>query len=243
VRLAQVEPTFRNFVAAFRGHWFAAMSGVFSVPFYGLAVYLDNKFAQTIFLALAFSGSWFAAYTIWRSQCERANVLDAQLIRYELDVEFDPEKVPECHLPGDNGPWEQFRIKVSNRQSGKTIHRCKGTVERVESRRFNRPYVEKVPLTWAVRFDEDYLDLQDGDSYPLHVIVMFEDKGISQAEFIRRTNAHNSNPFNQVGEYQCSIVLTSDETKPKRISFTFDWTGDRSTSRIKDVKTSDQPTF
>jgi hypothetical protein len=240
--MAKVEPTLRNFVAAFRGHWFAAMSGVFSVPFYGLAVYLDNKFAQTIFLALAFSGSWFAAYTIWRSQCERANALDAQLVRYELDIQFDPENIDECRLSGDG--WKQFRIKVSNRQSGKTVHNCRGTIEKVQSRFLNEAYVEKVPLTWAVRWSEDNLDMQDGQSYSLNFVVMYDEDASSQkAEFVCHERAHIAHPFNQVGEYQCSILLTSEETKPQCIDFTFDWTGSRATSRIKNVKISSQPTL
>lgn len=242
--MAKVEPTLRNFVAAFRGHWLAAMSGVFSVPFYAVGVYLDNKFAQGIFLTLAFSGSWFAAYTIWRSQCERANVLDAQLIRYELDVEYDPENIIECRYI--EGPYEQLRLKVSNRHSGKTIHNCQGTVDRIESSLLNRPYVEKIPLTWAYLHNLDQVNLQDGKSYPLNLIILIDQdqNGRSAARFVSRVDAHNPpHPFNAVGEYQCSVLLTSDETKPKYISFTFDWTGDRSTSRIKDVKTSDKPTL
>ena len=134
-------------------------------------------------------------------------------------------------------------MKVSNRRYGKTLHTCKGPVDRVESITLNRPFVEKVPLTWAVRWNEDYLNLQDGDSYPLNVILMSDDDGTSKAEFVRRTDAHNANPFRQLGEYQCSILLTSDETKPKHVTFVFDWTGDWKTATIKDVKTSDELTL
>ena len=38
----------KSFAASFRGHWFAAMSGGFSVPFVFLAALTDNKYAQVI---------------------------------------------------------------------------------------------------------------------------------------------------------------------------------------------------
>jgi hypothetical protein len=41
---------------------------------------------------------------------------------------------------------------------------------------------------------------------------MVDESATSRAEFIRRAEAHNANPFGRIGEYQCSIVLTSDET-------------------------------
>jgi hypothetical protein len=47
---------------------------------------------------------------------------------------------------------------------------------------------------------------------------------------------HNANPFGRIDNYQCSIVLTSDEIKPMRVSFEFDWTGDRKTSKVVDIK-------
>ena len=47
------------------------MSGSFSVPFAAAAVYLDNKYAQGVFAALAFSAVWFAAYRVWRFEREK----------------------------------------------------------------------------------------------------------------------------------------------------------------------------
>lgn len=69
-------PTFAAFLATFRRHWFAAMSGSFSVPFAAAAVYLENKYAQGVFAALAFSATWFAAYSVWRT--ERKKVIDLE---------------------------------------------------------------------------------------------------------------------------------------------------------------------
>ena len=66
-----------SFAQAFRGQWFAAMSGGFSVPFTALAVFLDNKYQQTIFGCLAFGAVWYAAYTIWKIEREKVVALEA----------------------------------------------------------------------------------------------------------------------------------------------------------------------
>jgi hypothetical protein len=63
------EPTsFLAFVASFRSHWFAAMSGAFSVPFVIFGALTDNKYTKVTLLALAFCGAWYAAYTIWAAE-------------------------------------------------------------------------------------------------------------------------------------------------------------------------------
>jgi hypothetical protein len=82
------KPSLRSFAQAFREHWFAAMSGGFSVPFTALAVFFDNKYAKGIFAALAFLGAWFAAYSVWR--VERQKNVDLQTMTLEI---FQPEKV------------------------------------------------------------------------------------------------------------------------------------------------------
>jgi hypothetical protein len=82
------KPSLWSFAQAFREHWFAAMSGGFSVPFTALAVFLDNKYAQGIFAALAFLGAWFAAYSVWR--VERQKIVDLKTMTAEI---FQPEKM------------------------------------------------------------------------------------------------------------------------------------------------------
>src|SRR5882757_5744663 len=70
------QTSIRSFALAFRGQWFAAMSGGFSVPFTALAVFLDNKYQQIIFGCLAFAAVWYAVYTIWK--IEREKVISLQ---------------------------------------------------------------------------------------------------------------------------------------------------------------------
>jgi len=49
------------------------MSGGFSVPFAFGAALAPNEATKYILLALAFSGAWYAAYTVWRSERIRLN--------------------------------------------------------------------------------------------------------------------------------------------------------------------------
>src|SRR5882757_6324855 len=73
------QTSIRSFALAFRGQWFAAMSGGFSVPFTALAVFLDNKYQQAIFGCLAFAAIWYAAYTIWRIEREKVVGLEEKI--------------------------------------------------------------------------------------------------------------------------------------------------------------------
>ena len=69
----------KDFLLAFRGQWFAAMSGGFSVPFTALAVFLDSKYQQIIFGCLAFAAVWYAAYTIWKIEREKVVSLEGEI--------------------------------------------------------------------------------------------------------------------------------------------------------------------
>jgi hypothetical protein len=67
------------FARVLRAHWFAAMSGGFSVPFTAAMVYFDSKYAQSIFGALALASLWFAAYRIWKGEHDKVVALEAML--------------------------------------------------------------------------------------------------------------------------------------------------------------------
>lgn len=89
----------RDFFLAFREHWFAAMSGGFSVPFTVAAVFSDNKYAQIIFAILAFSSAWFAAYRVWRIEREKVISLGA-LINGMIEPEKTIAKLIELQEQG-----------------------------------------------------------------------------------------------------------------------------------------------
>ena len=213
--------------------WGPLMSGAFSVPFAALAVFSNSEYGTRIWGAMAYAALAGTAYMFWRRQA-----------RPELDIEFDPENIPECRL--GNQLVMQFRMKVSNSRSGKTVRNCQGKVEFVErptSVKGIGPYVEKVPLTWALQRDQDRTDLQDGQTLPLNVILvgLLAIGGQPVAQFIARPDANNApHPFGAVGEYRCVVAVTSDDTRPKYVEFVFDWTGDPSTARIKNPVFSDK---
>jgi|ERR1700733_6160460 len=71
--------TLWSFVGVLRQHWFAAMSGGFSVPFTAAAVYFDSKYAQSIFGFLALASLYFSAYQIWKSEHDKVLVLQETL--------------------------------------------------------------------------------------------------------------------------------------------------------------------
>jgi len=138
--------------------------------------------------------------------------------------------------------WIQFRMMVRNQRSKRTVHNCEGRVARVESQVLTQPFVEKVPLTWAFKNDLNRTDLQDGQALPLNVIILRQyANGQSTAQFISTSDANNPiHPFNLKGEYQCTIVVSSEETRPMYVDFIFDWTCDWMTAKVKHVKISDR---
>ena len=148
-------------------------------------------------------------------------------LRPQLDIKFDPESIHECSLNEGKG-WIQFRMMVQNQRTRKTVHNCEGRVARVESQILTRPFVERVPLTWAFKNDLNQTDLQDGQALPLNVIILRQyANGQSTAQFISTSDANNPiHPFNLKGEYQCTIVVSSEETRPLYVDFIFDWTSD-----------------
>jgi hypothetical protein len=73
------KPSLWSFAAAFRAHWFAAMSGGFSVPFTFATALVDSTLVKGILLTLAFCGAWFAAYAIWKFEREKVIDLEEKL--------------------------------------------------------------------------------------------------------------------------------------------------------------------
>jgi hypothetical protein len=65
-----------SFAGVLRQHWFAAMSGGFSVPFTAAMVYFDSKYTQVIFGFLALVSLGFAAYRIWKSEHDKVVALE-----------------------------------------------------------------------------------------------------------------------------------------------------------------------
>src|ERR1041384_4146349 len=77
------EPTFRNFIAAFRNHWLEAMSGAFSVPFAVLAWRTDDVLQKTIFGAMAATAFIFASYRVWAFERQARNAAELRIAELE----------------------------------------------------------------------------------------------------------------------------------------------------------------
>jgi hypothetical protein len=121
-----------SFTLSFRQHLFAAMSGGASVPFTALAIYLDNKWAQVIFLVCALTCAWFAAYRVWKPERERADELEKKLIPEESDIDIALRDgwAYESGLVDAEGrslpPARTFVVRISNR-GGKFLEKCQIT--------------------------------------------------------------------------------------------------------------------
>lgn len=241
-------PYLGTFLRLVYAEWASLVTGSFSagLVLLGLAISIagalgkpipNEPIVQLATWTLAVLCGGRAAFSVWVREHDTRMVVEAHLARPELDIEFDPENIPECRL--GSPPVMQFRMKVSNFRSGRTVRNCQGRVEFVERLSPSNgtgPYVEKVPLTWALQINQHRTDLQDGQTLPLNVILvgLLAIGGQPVAQFISMPDANNApHPFGTVGEYRCVVAVTSDDTKPKYVDFVFDWTGNPSTARIK----------
>lgn len=228
---------FRAFFAAIFTKLFTAMSGPLSVPAAISAYFVENRIAQGLLGATAFVCAWAAAYAVWKVQYDKANALEKELTRLELDIQFDPENIEECSLDEGKG-WKQFRLNIKN-GSGNTIHDCHGEIDKIESPLLARSWPEKAPLTWAYLIDITKLDLHSGECKQLNVIrINDQENGRSATvQFISPANANNPvPPFEKLGQYECSLLVAAEEINAKTVRFVFDWTGDSKTSRIRNVR-------
>ncbi len=115
---------FWGFAKALRRHWWAAMSGGFSVPFTAAGVYFafvnQNGLAALAFAALAFSAVWLAAYVVWRGEREKVIGLEGRLAASTTTPKPTPDKTVRwairylMALSGDRyearpRAWDDFR--------------------------------------------------------------------------------------------------------------------------------------
>lgn len=120
------------FTKAFREHWWAAMSGGFSIPFAAASAYFgavnQNRWAAVAFAALAFGAVWFAAYIIWRTEYERVLELRVK-IAPRLEIIYDHtdsksvrlKRGPYQNSP-DKGDVERYWIGIQNKSDSTTLY-------------------------------------------------------------------------------------------------------------------------
>lgn len=161
-----------GFLLAFRQHWFAAMSGGFSVPFTAAAIYLQNKYAQGIFGALAFSAAWFAAYRVWKVEHEKVANLEAQLGATKLrEIEAQETHTAELRRhtdalerqyrpPALENMIESMRVKENDALSStcdpnalKIVHANSPEFEKVQAR---QDYVIRTVIVHVQNTDQSH---------------------------------------------------------------------------------------
>jgi hypothetical protein len=219
--------------------WLLSFFGILEMPknwaatmtaFAPIEAWWDQHAAHPI-LAAFFAGLFFATVFLPEAWSHFWNYL-----RPSLDIEFDPDNTPGCRFDEGKG-WVQFRMVIGNFRSRKTAHNCEGKVLKIESRFLSQSYEERVPLTWSYKEDLDRADIQDGGSLFLNIIVIGQATQGQTASFITTSDANNAaHPFNVIGEYKCTTVVSSEETGPAYVSFIFDWTGNATTAKISNVR-------
>lgn len=208
---------------------------------YSIDTWLNTNVAHpsVVAIAIGLTAGFIVVPGAWKA-------VSPFISRPELKIEFFPEKVFECifDLPLEDRFIRQFRIKITN-NSGVVLNRCRGRIDRIASFHYDKPYVEKVPLTWAYQFNHVDVDLQNGQSLPLNVLqVTFFKNWITYpiVSPISHTEANNKPiRFDRYTAYNLTIVVSSDEGKTKNIDFDFIWTGDIETTRIENVRISKPP--
>jgi hypothetical protein len=143
------EPTFRNFIAAFRGHWLEAMSGGFSVPFTALAVYSSQTYQQAIFALLALAGIWFAAFRIWAVERKARN--DAEDRAQQLESEYIRAlNLAAVNLTVHNQTDPKNKSKIISR-SLEYVLQWENTISRPIDYEFRRLAIDGVALNPGAR--------------------------------------------------------------------------------------------
>lgn len=82
------EPSFRNFIAAFRNHWFDAMSGGASVPFTIAAVFVEQTYQKILLASAAILCFGVAAYRVWSAERVARNVAEKRISELESEYAY-----------------------------------------------------------------------------------------------------------------------------------------------------------
>lgn len=229
----------RAFASAFRTHWFAAMSGGFSVPFTALSVIVDNKWTQFIFAFLAFSAVWVAAYRIWKPERERVLDLEERA-RPRLKCSFNANdlgcKRPNVSLGTQDGAvrCDWYRLKVET-ASNVPVSGCQGRL--VEILRAGNPVFsgEKITLPFAYGSEPDATakTIHPGVAEHLDFLAVTYDNRILLTAHGQLSGSINWNDiFSLPGDYLLRIVIVSPNADSCPVDVWLSWTLDHATTRV-----------
>lgn len=237
----------RAFFAAFRGEWFAVMSGAFSVPFAALGAFVEGE-AKAIFIALAFLGSWYAAFRIFSSEHAKAQGLEVKIL--ELESHLKPKLVCSfgindgCYRPNTplrdrqtpSGPslgsW--YRIRVENKSSV-PITKCSGRLVSIK-RGDTELLMGEMPL---LPFSpQDAIDALSKTIYPnvaeyLDLLAIRESDVLLVLRGFLSAAVQWHDLFSLPGDYTLSVVVVSDGVTSEPINILFRWTLNQTTASLQ----------
>jgi hypothetical protein len=114
-------PPIRRFLSAIFRDWFARMSGPLTVPFTILALLFPSAAAKSLFAMLAVIAASVTSYRVWRSEYDRAEYLQGQLLKAEKQSPVTSADWKEL-----SGKFEKIGLDVSaqwqcSRRNNQTI--------------------------------------------------------------------------------------------------------------------------
>ena len=228
-----------GFVSAFREHWFAAMSGGFSVPFAFAAALADNKYIQIILLALAFSGAWFAAYQIWKAEHEKVLALEEK-VRPKLKVSYDKSDLScDGEVEFNDGTKSRcVRLKVENIGTSH-LEACQGWMTIKEL-----PGVSPVRLIWTGPPEKGATLVTPPEVVDLHNLIpqYVQIFRIQQTNRVIPGTQMDAWPINAMNkfvpgqEYEFKVGVTArNQAGTVLCILKLNWTGDWQTATVTDV--------
>jgi hypothetical protein len=216
----------RAFFAAFGHRWFTLMSGPLTVPFAGLAVYLDQIWQKTLFGVLAVLSAGITSYAVWRSERVRANGLQASLDNIDgpLSVNLIFDDREQCRdsepLPQGAGSVRTGRLGIHNGNS-KAITRMRVEIEQIEPTPMPHPRLPAPLRVMRLRYeslkDAEYdftLDPQETKFVTLAVGV----DGANSIYLALLTNFPNEASIPN-GTYVLTILVHGANVKGERCRF------------------------
>jgi hypothetical protein len=227
-----------SFAAAFREHWFAAMSGGASVPFAVLAAYLDNASAKTLFVLAAATCSGFAAYRVWKPEREKVIELEERLApKLSLSFEQRPpwiSRIEDSNIPTpensqNTAPSIWFSVRVVNHRPGVTVKGCRAALTAIEVLRDGRwaptRFSSSLPLRWAESLDgHQRIDLPHEEIRLANVLSVDPTWNRIQVKWDQNWKV-NERIFDEPGQYRLTIVASSVEGVSASIQLIVTWTG------------------
>jgi hypothetical protein len=119
---------FRDFVQAFGGRWFVAMSGPLSVPLGFIAYLVQNDAAKILLLVTAISCVIYSSYRVWKTERENANFAHEALEKAQETLKPKAILVLESKMAVEAGgapdALTRCMLVVAENCSSATLNNC-----------------------------------------------------------------------------------------------------------------------